>query len=326
MKSLLVTGAGGFIGSHLVEQLIVNGYKVKALVEYNSFNHRGWLENSKYKNECEIIFGDIRDKYFCKSLTKNVDKIFNLAALISIPYSYVSPNSYFETNAKGTLNLCEASLENDIHEFIQMSTSEVYGSAQYIPIDENHPTVSQSPYSASKLSAEAIVTSFNLSFNLNVKIARVFNTYGPRQSKRAIIPTIISQLLSDDKELKIGSLTPSRDLNYVSDTCSALISLAYTQTKDKNIFNIGSNKMISVGDLAIKIMNLLNIKKKIVSETKRLRPEKSEVNKLQCDNSLFYSLTKYSPNISLDQGLKNTIQWINSQSEINYFDKTDYNI
>ena len=326
MKTVLVTGAGGFIGSHLVERLIQKGYNVKALIEYNSFNNHGWLENSEYLNDCEIVFGDIRDKFFCNNLTKNVNKIFNLAALISIPYSYVSPNSYFSTNALGTLNLCEASLENKVEEFIQMSTSEVYGSAKYIPIDEKHPTNTQSPYSASKLSAEAIVTSFHLSFDLNVKIARVFNTYGPRQSSRAIIPTIINQLLSKENELKIGSLSPTRDLNYVEDTCSALILLANTQLKNDKIFNIGSNKRISIGELTQKIMKLANIKKPIKTETKRVRPIKSEVNDLQCDNSLFYSLTNYLPKTSLNEGLSKTINWFNEQKNINSLDKIQYNI
>lgn len=325
MKSILVTGAGGFIGSHLVEQLIENGFKVKALIEYNSFNHHGWLEKSKYKNDCEIIFGDIRDKYFCTNLTKNVEKIFNLAALISIPYSYVSPNSYFQTNAIGVLNLCEASLENNVDELIQMSTSEVYGSAQYLPIDENHPTVTQSPYSASKLSAEAIANSFNLSFGLNIKIARVFNTFGPRQSTRAIIPVIISQLLSKSDKIKVGSLDPTRDLNYVSDSCSALIALANAKINKEKIFNIGSNKSISIKNLAEKIMELTNIKKEIISDKKRIRPINSEVNNLQCDNNLFQSLTNFTPQVSLSDGLLKTINWFSSKIKYDNFD-TNYNI
>ena len=326
MKKVLVTGSDGFIGSHLVETLIEHNYEVIALVQYNSFNSCGWLDGLNLSSKIEVVSGDIRDKNFCLSITKNVEKIFNLAALISIPFSYVAPNSYFETNALGALNLCEASVTNNINEFIQMSTSEVYGSAQYLPINEVHPTVAQSPYSASKIAAEAIVTSFNKSFNLNTKIARAFNTYGPRQSARAVIPTIISQLLSDKKYFELGSLEPSRDLNYVKDTCLALIKLANCKNAQGSIVNIGSNKKITIKELVHLIMDLMNIKKDLYKDKERVRPIKSEVDNLQCDNTLIKSLINYSPEYSLRNGLLETIKWFSNPKNLEYYKSHIYNI
>ncbi len=325
MKKILVTGADGFIGSHLAECLILKNYTVKALVQYNSFNSWGWLEKSKFISEMEIISGDIRDKSFCISMTKNVEKVFNLAALIAIPYSYQAPSSYIETNSIGTLNLCEAALYNNVEELLQMSTSEVYGSAQYLPIDELHPIVAQSPYSASKIAAEAIVTSFNKSFDLNTKIARVFNTYGPRQSARAIIPNVIVQLLSNSKFINIGSLSPSRDLNYVTDTCNGLISLANSKDAIGKIINIGSNKKISMEDLSKTIMNLMDIKKVLTVKENRLRPENSEVQNLQCDNQLMKSLTNFQPQNNLIEGLKKTIDWFSNPKNLANYKSDVYN-
>ena len=326
MKKILVTGADGFIGSHLSECLILNNYKVVALVQYNSFNSWGWLDSSDLASNMEIVSGDIRDKSFCLSITKNVEKIFNLAALISIPYSYVAPSSYIETNAIGTLNLCEAAISNNVNEFIQMSTSEVYGSAQYLPIDELHPVVAQSPYSASKIASEAIVTSFNKSFNLKTKIARVFNTYGPRQSARAIIPTVISQLLSQSKYLDLGSTEPTRDLNYVTDTCEALISLAEASNANGKIVNLGSNKKISVGDLVTIIMKLMHIKKDLSIKGDRVRPVNSEVSNLQCDNQLMKSLIDFEPKNNLHDGLEKTIKWFSDPQNLKYYKSNIYNI
>ena len=226
MKKALITGADGFIGSHLTEMLVAQGYKVKALSQYNSFNNWGWLENVNCKNDIEILSGDIRDFNYCKLISKDVEVIFHLAALIAIPFSYVAPDSYVETNIKGTLNICQAALENKISRLIHTSTSEVYGTAQYVPIDEKHPLHAQSPYSATKIAADAMVTSFYNSFELPVTIARPFNTYGPRQSARAIIPTIITQIASGKKEIKLGDTSPTRDFSYVEDCCRGFVELA----------------------------------------------------------------------------------------------------
>ena len=326
MKKILVTGADGFIGSHLAEYLVENNYEVVSLVQYNSFNSWGWLNNSKLASHMEIIAGDIRDKNFCFSITKNVEKIFNLAALISIPFSYVAPSSYFDTNAMGTLNLCESSIINDVNQFIQMSTSEVYGSAQYLPIDELHPLNAQSPYSASKISAETIVTSFNKSFNLNTKIARVFNTYGPRQSARAIIPSVIAQLLSTSDCLDIGSLTPTRDLNYVEDTCESLVSLGNSIKANGQIVNLGSNTIISIGDLVTKISSMMGIKKDLSIRDDRIRPSNSEVINLQCDNNLMKSIINYEPKYKLDEGLVKTIEWFSKPENLQHYKANVYNI
>jgi NAD dependent epimerase/dehydratase len=326
MKKFLVTGADGFIGSHLVEYLVENNYEVIALVQYNSFNSWGWLDNTNLASHMKIVAGDIRDKSFCLSITKNVEKIFNLAALVSIPFSYVAPSSYFETNAMGTLNLCEASITNSVNDFIQMSTSEVYGSAQYLPIDELHPLNAQSPYSASKISAETIVTSFNKSFNLNTKIARVFNTYGPRQSSRAIIPTVISQLLSTTDYLDIGSLEPTRDLNYVEDTCNNLVSLGNSSKANGMIINLGSNTKISMGELVKKISTLIGIKKDISIQKDRIRPINSEVRNLQCDNNLMKSIINFQPKYTLDEGLVKTIEWFSKPENLKFYKTNIYNI
>ena len=249
MKKVLVTGADGFIGSHLTEMLVVRGYHVKALSQYNSFNNWGWLENINCKKEIEILTGDIRDPHYCKTISKNVDIIFHLGALIAIPYSYLAPDSYVETNVKGTLNICQAAKENGISRLIHTSTSEVYGTAKYVPIDEKHPLQAQSPYSATKIAADAIVTSFYNSFDLPATIARPFNNYGPRQSARAIIPTIITQIASGKKEIKLGDISPTRDFSYVEDCCRGFIMLAESEKTIGETINIGSNSEISIEDM-----------------------------------------------------------------------------
>ena len=248
MNKVLVTGADGFIGSHLTEMLVEEGYSVKALSQYNSFNYWGWLEDVSCLDEIEIVTGDIRDSNFCHEITKDVDIIFHLAALIAIPFSYIAPNSYIETNVNGTLNICQAALKNNVKRIIHTSTSEVYGSAQYVPIDEKHPLQPQSPYSASKISADAIANSFFYSFDLPLTIARPFNTFGPRQSARAVIPTIISQIANDEKNICLGDLTPTRDFNYVKDTCEGMLAILKCDEAIGEIFNIGSNQEISIGD------------------------------------------------------------------------------
>ena len=245
-KNALITGADGFIGSHLAEMLVAEGYNVKALSQYNSFNNWGWLEDVHCKDESEILSGDIRDSHYCKEITKGVDIIFHLAALIAIPFSYSAPESYVDTNIKGTLNICQAARENGVKKVVHTSTSEVYGTAQYVPIDEKHPLQPQSPYSASKIAADAMAMSFYNAFDLNVVIARPFNTYGPRQSARAVIPTIITQIASGMKEIQLGDLSPTRDFNYVEDTCRGFIAVAKSDLAVGKTINIGSNSEISI--------------------------------------------------------------------------------
>ena len=295
---LLVTGADGFIGSHLVEQLLHKGYKVRALTLYNSFNNWGWLENIETNNinksNLQIYSGDIRDYYFCEQLLKNIDIVFNLASLISIPYSYNSPESFIDTNIKGTYNLCLASIKRKVKKFIHISTSEVYGSALYTPIDEKHPLQPQSPYSATKISSESIALSFFYTYSLPVTIVRPFNTYGPRQSARAIIPNIIIQILSNKKKLELGNLKPIRDFSFVIDQCNALINLVKTNKIKGEIFNLGSNKSTSIIDLVNLIKKLTKSNVNIKIDRNRLRPKKSEVDKLLCDNKKNYK-TNWKP-------------------------------
>ncbi|WP_456407454.1 SDR family NAD(P)-dependent oxidoreductase, partial [Caldithrix abyssi] len=276
-KTVLVTGADGFIGSHLTELLLSKGCRVRALSYYNSFNYWGWLEEIPQSESLEVVSGDIRDPHFVDELVQGVDVVFHLAALIAIPFSYRAPDSYIDTNIKGTLNVCQAALRHRVHKVIHTSTSEVYGTAQYVPIDEKHPLQPQSPYSASKIGADSIAMSFYYSFQLPLTIARPFNTYGPRQSARAVIPTIITQLAAGAKEIKLGDLRPTRDFNFVKDTCKGMILLAEGENTDGEVFNIGSDAEISIGELAQKIMDLMGVKANIVSETQRLRPKDSEV-------------------------------------------------
>ena len=323
---VLVTGADGFIGSHLVEMLFSRGYTVKALSQYNSFNNWGWIEQISCKDQIEILTGDIRDPHYCKSVTKDVDIIFHLAALIAIPYSYVAPDSYVDTNIKGTLNICQAARENGNIRVIHTSTSEVYGTAQYVPIDENHPAQPQSPYSATKIAADAMAMSFYNAFNLPVTIARPFNTYGPRQSARAVIPTIITQIANGEKEIKLGDLTPTRDFNYVEDTCRGFIELAKCGAAEGQVVNIGSNFEISIRDTLELIKDLMGSDVEFVTDNERIRPEKSEVFRLWCDNSKIERLTGFKPEVKIEEGLKRTIDWITQTENLKSYKSEIYNV
>ncbi|MDR1236549.1 MAG: NAD-dependent 4,6-dehydratase LegB [Holosporaceae bacterium] len=326
-KNILVTGADGFIGSHLTEALIPGANSVKALAQYNSFNNWGWLEDIEHKNDVEILCGDVRDAHYMKKITKNVDVIFHLAALIAIPYSYVAPDSYIDTNIKGTLNVCQGALENEVQKVIVTSTSEVYGTARYVPMDEKHPLQAQSPYSATKIGADAIADSFYRSFGLPVCIARPFNTYGPRQSARAVIPTVITQIASGKKEIRLGDLSPTRDFNYVKDTVRGFTELAKCDAAAGEVVNIGSNYEISIGDVAELIKKLMNEDDvRIVHDENRLRPEKSEVNRLWCDNGKIRRLTGFEPRYSLEEGLRETIGWFRNPENLRKYKANIYNV
>ena len=326
MKKVLVTGADGFIGSHLVENLLNKGFHVKALSQYNSFNTWGWLDHiNNYKN-LDVISGDIRDPYFCKSIVKDVDLVFHLAALIAIPYSYIAPDSYVDTNIKGTLNICQAAKENGNIKVIHTSTSEVYGTALYAPIDEKHPKQPQSPYSASKIGADMMALSFYHSFGLPVTIARPFNTYGPRQSARAIIPTIITQIASGVKEIKVGDLTPTRDFNFVKDTVNGFVAIAESnETLGKEI-NISSNSEISMEDTFYLIKKIMKSDVRFVKDDQRIRPPKSEVFRLLGDNKLILNLTDYKPLYDIEKGLTETIKWFLEKSNLNKYKTDIFNI
>ena len=326
MKKVLVTGSDGFIGSHLTEMRVTKGYHVKALAQYNSFNNWGWLEHVNCKNDIEILSGDIRDFNYCKAISKGTEIIFHLAALISIPFSYQSPDSYVETNIKGTLNICQAAKENGISKLIHTSTSEVYGTAQYIPIDEKHPLQPQSPYSATKIAADAMAMSFYNSFDLPVTIARPFNTYGPRQSARAIIPTIITQIASGKKEIKLGDLSPTRDFNYVEDCCRGFIMLAESKNTIGETVNIGSNSEISINDLLKLIKELMSSDVTFINDEQRKRPKKSEVLRLLCDNKKINELVGYKPHINIRDGLKKTIDWMTRPENFKLYKSEIYNV
>lgn len=326
MKKVLVTGADGFIGSHLTEMLVAKGYKVRALSQYNSFNNWGWLENVDCKNDIEILTGDIRDPYFCEIISKEIDIIYHLAALIAIPYSYIAPNSYVDTNIKGTLNICQAAIKNGVSRLIQTSTSEVYGTAQYVPIDENHPIQPQSPYSATKIAADAMAMSFFNSFDLPLTIARPFNTYGPRQSARAIIPTIITQIASGKKEIKLGDISPTRDFNYVEDCCRGFIMLAESKNTIGEIVNIGSNSEISIGEILKLIKQLMSSNINIIYDRQRERPNKSEVFRLCCDNKKIRKLVGFKSKINIQNGLKKTIDWITKPENLISYKSEIYNV
>ena len=325
MKAL-VTGADGFIGSHLTELLVENGYQVRALSQYNSFNNWGWLEDINCKDQIQVLTGDIRDPYYCKLITKDVDIIFHLAALIAIPYSYVAPDSYVDTNIKGTLNICQAAKENGGIRVIQTSTSEVYGTAEYVPIDENHPLQAQSPYSASKIGADALAMSFYNSFNLPLTIARPFNTYGPRQSARAVIPTIITQIANGDKEIKLGDTSPTRDFNFVEDTCRAFLAIAENDKTIGEVYNIGSNTEISINETVRLIKKLMNSNVEFISDSERIRPRNSEVFRLVCDNTKINKATGLESKVSLKEGLKRTIDWISKPDNLKQYKSEIYNV
>jgi NAD dependent epimerase/dehydratase len=325
MKSAFVTGADGFIGSHLVELLLNQGYKVKALAQYNSFNNWGWLEDIPEHPDLEIITGDIRDPHFCKKFIRDVDVVFHLAALIAIPYSYIAPDSYVDTNVKGTLNVVQAAFENGKIRLIHTSTSEVYGTAQYVPIDEKHPRQPQSPYSASKIGADAMAMSFYNAFELPVTIARPFNTYGPRQSARAVIPTIISQIASGLKEIKLGDLTPTRDFNYVKDTCLGILAIGETDNTVGKEINIASNCEISIGNTLNLIKEIMQSDVQFVTDKQRIRPENSEVFRLLGDNKLIRDLTNYSSCYTFRQGLTETVNWFMDSNNLKKYKSNIYN-
>ena len=326
MKIALITGADGFIGSCLTEMLVADGYHVKALSQYNSFNNWGWPEDVNCKKDIEVLTGDIRDPHYCKYITKDIDIIFHLAALIAIPYSYIAPDSYVDTNVKGTLNICQAAKENGNIRVIHTSTSEVYGTAKYVPIDESHPVQPQSPYSATKIAADAVAMSFYNAFSLPVTIARPFNTYGPRQSARAVIPTIITQISNGKKKIKLGDVTPTRDFNYVDDTCRGFIMLAECNKSIGQTVNIGSNFEISIGDTLSIIKELMNSDVKFIVDEKRIRPEKSEVFRLWCDNSKIEKLTGFKPQINIKDGLQKTIDWITQPNNLKKYKSEIYNV
>lgn len=323
---VLVTGADGFIGSHLTEELVKKGKKVKAFVYYNSFNSWGWIDTlpKEIRKEIEIFSGDIRDPNGVREAMMQVDTVFHLAALIAIPFSYHSPDSYVDTNIKGTLNVLQAARQLETRRVLVTSTSEVYGTAQYVPIDEKHPYQGQSPYSATKIGADRLAESFYRSFNLPVTIVRPFNTYGPRQSARAVIPTIITQLLSGKEEIRLGSLTPTRDFNYVKDTVNGFIALSEADNVLGEEINIATQHEISIGELAHEILSQINPHARIVCEEERLRPEKSEVNRLLGSNEKIRRLTSWEPKYTLKQGIQETIAWLREHLE-SY--KTDiYNV
>ncbi|UTH00863.1 NAD-dependent 4,6-dehydratase LegB [Macrococcoides canis] len=326
MKKVLVTGADGFIGSHLTEELVRRGYDVRAFVYYNSFNSWGWLDDSpkEIKDKLEIFSGDIRDPNGVREAMKDIDVVYHLAALIAIPFSYHSPDSYVDTNIKGTLNVLQAAKELNTERVLVTSTSEVYGTALYTPIDEKHPYQGQSPYSATKIGADRIAESFYRSFDLPLTIVRPFNTYGPRQSARAVIPTIISQLLAGKEEIELGSLTPTRDFNYVMDTVNGFIEIANCDATIGEEINIATQKEISIGELAQEMINQINPNAKIITQDERLRPEKSEVNQLLGSNQKIKSMTNWEPKYDLSQGLSETISWM--KNNINKYKTDVYNI
>lgn len=327
-KRVLITGADGFIGSHLTERLLQEGCKVKAFVYYNSFNSWGWLDTLPQEiiSQLEIFSGDIRDPNGVRTAMQDIDVVFHLAALIAIPFSYHSPDSYIDTNIKGTLNIIQAAKDLNIERVLVTSTSEVYGTAQYIPIDEKHPRQPQSPYSASKIGADCIAESFYRSFNLPVTIVRPFNTFGPRQSARAVIPTIISQLLNGKTEISLGDLTPTRDLLYVKDTVNGFVEIAKADSLIGQDCNIATQSEVSVGDLAANLIKLLNPAAKIVQDDNRLRPEKSEVFRLYGSKEKISKHTAWKQQYSLEEGLRETIEWFSQPENLRSYKANIYNI
>lgn len=326
MKKVLVTGADGFIGSHLTESLLEKGYEVKAFAFYNSFNTWGWLDSfpKDKQKEIEVFTGDIRDPNGVREAMKGVDAVFHLAALIAIPFSYHSPDSYVDTNIKGTLNVLQAARDLGMGRVLVTSTSEVYGTAQYVPIDEKHPYQGQSPYSATKIGADRLAESFYRSFQMPISIVRPFNTFGPRQSARAVIPTIISQLLAGKEEIQLGSLTPTRDFNYVKDTAAGFIAIAESDKTIGEEINIATQQEISIGDLAKEIISQINPKAKIACDEQRLRPEKSEVNRLLGSNQKIKELTDWKQQYTFAQGIAETIAWM--RENLNAYKTDIYNI
>ncbi len=335
MKSgmrVLVTGADGFIGSHLTEALVRNGNEVRAFVYYNSFNSWGWLDHcaDDVKGKFEVFAGDIRDPHGVKKAMNGCDAVIHLAALIAIPFSYHSPDSYVDTNIKGTLNVLQAARELNVSRVIHTSTSEVYGTAQYVPIDEKHPLQGQSPYSASKIGADQLAFSFYSSFNLPVVTLRPFNTYGPRQSARAVIPTIITQIANGNNQIKLGSVTPTRDFNFISDTVNGFISALTSKSGVGEVINLGSNFEISIQDIASLIGEIMNQEIKVIDSDERIRPENSEVNRLWADNSKAIELLTWKPEYAslngLKKGLEETANWFKKPNNLNLYKSEIYNV
>lgn len=331
-RKILITGADGFIGSHLTEELVRMGCTVRAVVYYNSFNSWGWLDQSpeEIKKEIDIIPGDVRDPFGMKKAMLGCDLVFHLAALIAIPYSYYSPDTYVDTNIKGTLNILQAARELDIEKVIHTSTSEVYGTARYVPIDEKHPLQGQSPYSATKIGADQIALSFYNSFDTPVAIIRPFNTYGPRQSARAVIPTIITQFANKESQIKLGALHPTRDFNYIYDTVQGFLAVAQSDNSIGEIINIGSNYEVSIGDLALTIANIMAVDAEVLKDDQRVRPVKSEVERLCADNNKAKELIGWEPvfagKIGLERGLRETIDWFTIPKNLASYKIGIYNI
>jgi len=317
-KNVLVTGADGFIGSHLAEKLAGSGANVRALALYNSFGRQGWLDHipAETLRRIEVFSGDIRDPFRTRAMMRDIDVVFHLASLIAIPYSYHAPESYVATNVSGTLNLLQAAVGEGVKRIVHVSTSEVYGGAQYTPIDEEHPLVAQSPYAATKIAADQLALAYARTYGLNVAVARPFNTFGPRQSTRAIIPTIVTQLLSARKEIKLGSLSPKRDFTYVSDTVEGLIAIGESEGATGETINLGSGRAISIGDLALVIAKLLGQSITVTCDARRVRPPDSEVDQLLCDNRKAASLFKWIPQVSLEDGLRRTIDWFSQPANL----------
>jgi NAD dependent epimerase/dehydratase len=325
-QRVLVTGADGFIGSHLVELLVQQGARVVALSQYNSFNDWGWLETISCRDSVEVITGDIRDAHFCLHLARGASVVFHLAALIPIPYSYRAPSSFVDTHVIGTLNMCQASLSASVQRMVHVSTSEVYGSAKYVPIDEQHPLQAQSPYSATKIGADAIATSFHRSFGLPVVIARPFNAYGPRQSARAVIPTIISQIAAGKKEIELGETETTRDFTFVEDTARGMMAVATMEGGAGEVFNIGSNFEISIGALFGEIAALMGSDAAIRVDPERKRPENSEVQRLWCDNTRLEAACGFRPSVPLREGLSRTIEWFRRPENLKRYKTGIYNV
>ena len=326
---VLVTGADGFIGSHLTEELVRRGYDVRAFVYYNSFNSWGWLDETAYRGQFDVFAGDIRDPYGVKEALQGCDVVLHLASLIAIPYSYHSPATYVDTNITGTLNVVQAAKELGIR-VVHTSTSEVYGTAQYVPIDEDHPLVGQSPYAATKIGADQIAMSFYRSFETPVSIIRPFNTYGPRQSARAVIPTIITQIASGQETIKLGAISPTRDFNYVMDTVDGFIAVMNHEASIGEVINIGSNYEVSIGDTARYIAEVMNREITIETDEVRLRPEKSEVNRLWANNAKAKELLGWEPTYGgvegLKKGLRETAQWFTNPQHLSQYKADEYNI
>ena len=325
MKNIAITGADGFIGSHLTEALLAEGCHVKALAQYNSFNNWGWLEQVSHP-ELEVVTGDVRDPNFCREFVKGADTVFHLAALIAIPYSYVAPDSYIDTNVKGTLNICQACRDAATERLLITSTSEVYGTAMRVPIDESHPRQPQSPYSASKIGADAIAMSFFNAFGLPVTLVRPFNTYGPRQSARAIIPTIISQIATGQRVIKVGDLSPTRDFNYVADTCRGFIEIARSPLTVGEEVNIATGTEVTMQQTLDTIARIMNADITWERDPARIRPSKSEVFRLCGDNTKIKNLTGWSPQVSLEEGLRRTVEWFTTPGNLAGYKTGIYNV